>query len=348
MNNRITTAPWRRLPIFFISLGLFFSISNQCMGEGFTLRGYRIGDPLPSFKTTTITTQRNSSFSPKGDSPAIIIFFSVSPLFRQKRSFTLISEIQDLIDKEFSGKVRLALVFSDNHEKKTLRKLIADGLIPTPVYDDSKMTIYHKFGVFMTPIVVISNNNGTLHEVLPATYNIKKLLRNNIKLLLGEWSQDEFKNSFKPTYTKKWTKEEKEYLRHINYGKIMYSRKMYSPATREFTTAAKINPNALEAQLGLGQVYLKTQKYPKAVKAFTLALKSDMESTAALAGLGVTYFRMGKTAKAIRKLESALISDDPDIDAIISLAQIYEEQGNIEKAMRLNKMAVFKLQSQFK
>ena len=314
--------------------------------DNFSLRGYKGGDPLPSFNATSIDDRSQLSFSPKGDGPAVILFFSLRPLFRQRRSLDLITKVKELIDQEFAGRVRLSLIYSDNKEVDILRKFISDGLIPSPVFDDNTRDIYNKFGVFMTPIVVLSTEKGNLHEVIPASFNIQQVVRNNLRLLLGDFSQEEFKNSFKPTYNKKWTKEEKEYLRRINYGKIMYGRKMYSPAIREFSTAAKITPNNYEAQLGLGQVFLKTKNYQEALTSFDQALKINPDSNEALAGKGITYFQMGNTEEAVTILENALITENADLDVIISLAKIYEARGEIRKAIRLNKMAVLVLQKQ--
>ncbi len=323
----------------FFAVSALILCSNNTSAGNFTLRNLEKGDLLKSFTASTYTDKSNINFSPLSGKPTLLVFFSVAPNYRLKKSLELLGQIEELLD-EYDEKVNFYKIYSDKVENDDLEKLIRDGLISSPIINDKNQEIYNSYGVFMTPVVVLSTSQGKLHEVIPATHNIKQIVNNNLKLLTGEWTLDDFKNSFKFKFTKTWTNEEKEYLRRVNYGKIMLARKMYSPAIREFSTAAKILPGKPEAPIGLGQAYLKKGSYSKAEKSFSRAIEIDPESDAALAGQGVALYKMGQISKALPILESALITDTPSLDVVTTLAEIYEERGNMTKSLRLNKLAL--------
>jgi tetratricopeptide (TPR) repeat protein len=223
-----------------------------------------------------------------------------------------------------------------------------DGLITIPVLNDAKKMVYRRYGVFMLPLAIIADAEGRLQSVIPYTANINEIIDNNLKLLLGDWTLKQFKNSLTTPTNFSKTKEEKAYIRRVNYGRVMSARHMYSAALREFNTARKIMPQATEALIGIGQVQLELKKWEKSAKSFKEALAIDKESDQALAGLGLALYKGGDEERALPILENALISENQDLEVIVSLAEIYEKKGNIAKAIRLNKLAITLLQNRFK
>ncbi len=254
----------------------------------------------------------------------------------------MLSSLADIADN-YGNSINVIGVYSDKKEGEVVESYMKSSSIKLKVLNDAKKNVYDQYGVFMMPLIVIADSQGKLHEIIPYTFNIRSIVDGNIKLLLGEWSKDQLLTSLKPKQSIIKTDEEKEYIRRINYGKIMASKKMYSQAIREFSTATKIMPKLTTAYIELGFSYIAAEKYSKAEETFGKALKIDSESDDAISGLGLSFYGSGDTEKALVNLESAFISMDPRIEVVIALADIYEKKGNNNKANRLNKLAVGKL-----
>lgn len=307
----------------------------------------RPGDTVPAFTLPEIGGRRDYAYDPAtAGKPQVLIFFSLAPRFRAKRSLDLIGALAPLA-AAYDGKVAFAAVYSAPKGQDLIPRLKKDGLMPLPVLDDKDRALYRRYGVFMLPIVVISNAHGALQAVIPATGGIAPLVDNNLKLALGLISEKDFKKALRPQGNIVRTKEEKEYIRRVNYGRVMARRKMYRSAQREFATAVKMVKRPVRALIGMGYVHLAMKKWDRAAADFQRALDLDENSDTALAGLGIALYRQGKTAKALPILENALISEAPPLEVITTLADIYEERGMIDKAVRLNKLAVERLLKKF-
>lgn len=301
---------------------------------------------LPSFTLPDAKTKQQKTLNTSSGKPSIITFFSLSSPLRQKRSLALL-DTQAKLNLEFGERINSVAIFSDPQDEDILRRFLEDGLITIQVLDDNEKQVYHKYGIYMMPITILLTSEGKLHAVIPFTGQREELLSTNIKYLLGDMTKDELQTSLEPKKNITRTKEEKEYIRRINYGRVMMARKMYPAAIREFSTAIKILPNSIEAIIGLGNTQLIAKQYAKAESDFRKALVINKDSDEALSGLGISLYRQGKIGEALPVLESALITDKPTLEVVVSLADIYEQKGEINKAMRLNKLAVSKLIQKF-
>ncbi len=306
------------------------------------LQNIKRGQKLPSIELSAVNGLSPKSFTPGNGKPAAILFFSVRPDFRKKRSLALLSTLSDLAE-QYKTKLDIVGVYSDSQKINVVKKYMANASLNVAVYNDRQRNTYNEYGVFMMPLVVLSDDMGRLHEVIPYTYNIREIVEGNIKFLLGEWDREKLINALKPKKNIVKSKEEKEYIRRVNYGRIMQSKKMYGQAVREFSTAVKLMPQLIEAHVGLGFASLKTQKYNEAEVSFKEALKINPQSDEAIAGIGLVYYRREEIDKALVELEKAFIAAEPRLEVIITLAEIYEEKGDNDKANRFNKLAVNKL-----
>lgn len=323
-----------------------FFIGAPAGAEDNSLLNFQHGDKLPSFALPRITDHQEYSVNTAAGKPTVIMFFSISPPFRGKRSLSLADEMAQL-DQQFGNRANFLAVFSDEQLYEQAKQYAQDGIITMPVLDDSYRKIYNRYGIFMLPVALIISPEGRLHAVIPFTSGINEIIANNLKFLLGDWTQEQLKESLvtKPNIVK--TKEEKEYIRRVNYGRVMFDRRMFPAAIREFSTALKIMPKPIEALTGLGFVQMAAENYENSEQSFLKALEIDPDHDEALAGYGLVLYKKGETDKALPHLENALISQEQNIEVIIALGEIYEQRGNISKAIRLNKLVVKKLLSNF-
>ncbi len=305
------------------------------------LRDHDHGDPLPAFSLPRLTGGGTVRVTP-GDRPLAVMFFSIKPEFRKKRSLALLAALNSL-NEDFQGRVRMAAVYCDETGQDTIAEYIKERRIELPVLDDAKREVHNLYGIFMMPLVVLIDADGRLHEVIPYAYNIREMVEGNLHLLLGEWDEKKLAEFLAPKKTKIYSKEEKEFIRRINYGKVMMNRKMYPQAVREFTTATRLLPNKVEGWLELGFAQLALENWQEAEKIFRKALTIDSESDGAIAGLGLALYHRGDIDAALSELENAFIAPEPRLEVILALADIYEKKGDIKKAIRFNKLAVTRL-----
>nr|MBF0220897.1 redoxin domain-containing protein [Desulfobulbaceae bacterium] len=301
---------------------------------------------LPSFKLSDFQTKSQFAVETSSGKPTLITFFSLTPPYRLNRSLNLL-EIQAKINKHFGDKINSVALLSDEQKISSIQQYIDDGLIAVTVLDDSKRVIYNKYGIYMMPISVLISPTGNLHAVIPYTGELQELLTSNIKFLLGDFSKEQLKKSLEPKANLVRSAEEKEYIRRVNYGRVMLAKKMLPAAIREFSTATKIMPDSIEAIIGLGDVQLQAKKYEHAESSFKQALTIDKDSDKALAGLGISLYRQGRITEALPVLENALIAENPSFEVIVTLAEMYEQAGDVIKSMRLNKLAVSRLIKRF-
>jgi len=311
--------------------------------EKATLRNFNYGEKLPAFTLETIDGQGSKTFTPGHDGkPSLIIFFSIRPEFRQKRSLALLTAMAALVD-QYKNRIEIVGVFSDDQGEQVVREYIKPFANKIVVYTDPTKEVNDRYGVFMMPLAVMTNGDGGLHEVIPYAYNIRELIDGNFKLLLGEWNKEQLQASLATEKNSAKSEEEKEYIRRVNYGKIMHGKQMYSQAAREFSNAIKIMPQNIAAHLELGFAYIALKDWAKAEESFKKAQEIDKESDSAIAGLGLALYGKGDTEKALPELENAFIAPEPRLEVIIALAEIYEKKGDNTKANRLNKLAISRL-----
>ncbi|MEW6426615.1 MAG: tetratricopeptide repeat protein [Thermodesulfobacteriota bacterium] len=311
-----------------------------------TLRTFKSGDRLPDFSLVKIGTREKVDFHPGKGKPAAVLFMSIEPEFRKNRSLALLSEL-DKINRDLRNTAEILAVYSDESGEATTAEYVKQNKISLPVLSDPMKDVYNEYGVFMMPLVVLIDADGALHEVIPYTYNIRELVEGNLKYLLKQWTRDDLQRALQPKDVAPKSKEEKEFIRRINYGRVMMNRRMFSQAIREFTVAAKMKSDVADAFLELGFAQLAIQNYPDAEASFRKALEISPDSDDAVGGLGLALYGKKDIAGATRELENALISPQPRLEVILALAEIYESNNNIDKAMRLNKLAVSRLMTMY-
>jgi tetratricopeptide (TPR) repeat protein len=325
--------------LLMVTAVMLVMFGNAYPIESGTLQNYKQGEELPPIQLPTVNDNTMTSFVPGNGKPALIMFFSVRPEFRKKRSLALLSAISEIADN-YMARIAVVGIFSDDKGLETVIEYMEKSSIRIKVLHDEDKAIHDKYGVFMMPIVILADKEGKLREVIPYTYNIRDIVEGNVKYLLGIWNKKQLAESLKPRKTVVKSKQEKEYIRRINYGRLMQSKKMYGSAIREFSTAVRLMPNKIEGHIGLGFALLKSKKYDRAEASFRKALMINPDSDDAIAGLGLTYYGRGETELALKELEKAFISEKPMLDVIVTLAEIYEQKGMNDKANRLNKLAV--------
>jgi len=335
----------RPFPAIVLLLCLFWSHAATAN----VLRVFQPGDRLPEFTLPDLASGKPVTVRPGAKKPAALFFFSITPEFRKKRSLALLRELSGFAG-EFRNRVEITGIYVEE-EGGANRNVVLDFAsnlpVPVPILNDRDRSVYDAYGVFMMPLVVLVNDRGELHEVVPYTYEIKKIIQGNFHYLLGDWTVQQLRAFLKPKENVELSAEEKEYIRRVNYGRVLARRKMYTQAMREFRTAIKIFPKKETALNELGFAQIARRKWDEAEKTFRRVLSLDSQSDDGIAGLGLALYGRGDVEAALPQLENALIAPEPRLEVILALAEIHEKRGNMRKAIRLNKLAIARLMQLF-
>jgi len=138
----------------------------------------------------------------------------------------------------------------------------------------------------------------------------------------------------KPTSFEAWPKE--DYF-EILEGALLCGR--LAAKLDDLTTArlnlekvTKLNPNQVEAQSLLADIYLRQRDYAAAIPAFQKALELDGSQANIAYGLGIALMRTQKYAEAAAAMEKAISLNVAAKEVFFDLGGAYEEQRDFAKA----------------
>lgn len=94
-----------------------------------------------------------------------------------------------------------------------------------------------------------------------------------------------------------------------------------------------LDPNHLDAQVKLGQLYMLQGQLDKAKEAAATALKLNPEDTNALIFQSALLFRDGKNAEALQQIQQVLAKDPSNSDAIVSLVSILAADKRYDESL---------------
>ncbi len=113
--------------------------------------------------------------------------------------------------------------------------------------------------------------------------------------------------------------------------------KKYDEAIKAFEAILDINPDAVQAYTGLGNVYSAKGDYENALEYYAGALHIKEDLVPALMMSAVAYLKMEQTDKALEKFKAAL-KIRPDLEkAHVGIARLYAKQDDIAKAINAAK-----------
>jgi len=322
---------------------IVITVATASLSTADILRGFHSGDTMPEFTLPILGTGQKFNFRPETTSrPTAIFFFSINPRFRRGRALALLSELATL-SVRYRGRADILAIYEDNRDTDTVRRFMETLPEKPQVLTDSKNEVYDRYGVFMMPIVILLAPGGKLHEVIPYTYEIKRIIEANLQFLVGDIGRDELRKILAPKENRHLSAREKEFVRRLNYARVLENKKLYEQALREYQKAARLAPERPEGFVGMGFMNMELKRYQAAAENFSKARKLDPESDDAVAGEGLLLYRTGDHDKALPLLENAFITPEPRLEVMLALAAIYEEKKEMDKAVRMNKLVVQKL-----
>lgn len=205
----------------------------------------------------------------------------------------------------------------------------AEGNIRQIAKIDSNLTIYTASlsvpsGFCGGPVL---NENGEVVALLHVLErgSIGLIPVNNWKSQVKVGKFTEFKNWKKEAY---WDTLEGALLA----GKIHNLNGNFGDGQKYLEKAIKINPNLIDVQAELADIYARQRDFTSAVNAYRKVLDIDPNRGDAYFGLGSVYVQMMKWAEAVAPLEKAIQLGIQEQEAWRLLATAFEEMKKFDRA----------------
>jgi tetratricopeptide (TPR) repeat protein len=110
--------------------------------------------------------------------------------------------------------------------------------------------------------------------------------------------------------------------RHLDQGKTLIAEGRYEAAAKELEQAAKLDIDALEPRILLGNAYRALKQYDKAFAAYRAAKKVDRYIAAPHIENALTRAEIGEVDSAIEELNHAIELDPTNLRALVNLGRL--------------------------
>lgn len=111
-------------------------------------------------------------------------------------------------------------------------------------------------------------------------------------------------------------------------GQLDSENKLYKQAIEKFEKAIKLDKNAMQAYLGLGEAYQKMQQFPKAIEVLQKARDLWPDSFMPLVGLGKAYLKNNNYGLALVMFNLAYEMNPDNFDVNVGLLEIFARKGD--------------------
>lgn len=110
--------------------------------------------------------------------------------------------------------------------------------------------------------------------------------------------------------------------------------------------ALKVNPESLEAYLGLGRLFMHKNQFAKAIAYYKKVNKINPKSYDAQNGLGNIYKRTNRLSLALRWYEKALENAPKKSIILTNIARLYKSKNDFKNASKTAQKALLELKKE--
>ena len=315
------------------------SVLGQCVFGG---RRISVGADTPEFSVVDIAGE-SFKYEHGGGKVLMVVFLSAG----QERSEREVELLDRLIPQfaEHADSLDVLLVVSTLKPGKDAgdadHSKIAKDESPFSEYAghgyrvalDGKYELWGKFGMIVTPTVVISGKDDKVLWVEPGFgYDFAPVIEARLKQALG-LAQDIDPADASKVRTVVNATVDARVKRHLKMAKLLRDRGREKSAIREIEKARAIDPNSVEVALELGEIYCKKGDGAAAVKAIgKVRGVNRIERSKVKLVLGWAKRLAGDLDGAEKELLEA-VKENPRLGrAYFELGQVYAGQKEFEKA----------------
>ena len=321
--------------IFIISLSALMMFTIFSPADAINIQE---GEDAPDFILKSVNG-KVFSLSDLKEKTVVFIYWRPDP----KRSHLALQDGKYIAETFKDRGVQVLGLFAEKDNKEEVLKIIRDNRIDFPVLMDSYRDVYSDYGIRVYPTTVIIDKYGKMAHSIPGhalTYKI--ILEAQIKYLLGEINEEEFKMMISPRKEKideSVLKAERRY----NLALKLAESGLLDQAIETAQTSIEAGQNIAKPYILLGSLFLQKKETDKAIENFQRALELEPQSHNAKTGLGSSLLLKGDFDSAIAILEEAAVANPYPALTYYELGKAYELKGEKEKSLELYKKALDKV-----
>ena len=302
------------------------------------LRGIKIGDKIPQFSATELS---GAEFDYKhGTGKVLVAAFLKTGQKQSERAAADLQKIAQQLD-EYAEQIQFLIVTTDPK--------IQDYFGPTQkgpestfhILLDSEYKLWGRFGVIVTPTLVVADKAGTLKWAKCGySYDFAPAVRLQIELALGIADPNDSPGRTQ-VRTLENTTEQAMVERYLSMAKTLEEKGRLESAIRGVQRAQQFDPNSVDIMLQLGRLYCMTGKADAALGALAKAKPQNRVQQAQVKmTLGWANRLLGQLDAAQKLLTEAVRLNPRSGRAFFELGKVYLATGQKDKAIEAYQKAL--------
>ena len=317
------------LLVLILAAGQFL----PCAGVSGGPRRIGIGERVPEFSADEAS---GGIFEYKHGGGKVLMVAFLSG--RQKRSVRAASDIERIIRKldPNSERLDIAVAVDDPNIGGIFQNKEKEPMPFVHILPDTEYKLWGKFGIIVTPTVIISDTNDTVSWV-QAGYgsDFAPVIEARLNQSLGI-AQEVDPNEASQVKTVQNTTVEARIKRHVQMAKMLQKKGRLKSAITELHKVLVMDPNSVDILFELGELFCAAGRNQAALDLVAKVQATRRgEKARALLISGWAKRQMGEHDTAEEFLLEATALDPKSIRGFFELGKVYQAKGDVEKAMQV-------------
>ncbi len=314
--------------VFMLAAGQFL----LCVAADAGQRRLGIDERIPEFSGYN-ASGKVFEYKHGGGKVLMVVFLSG----RQKRSARAAADIERIISKLGANAERLdvAVAVDDPNTGANFKSKEKESAPDLHILLDTEYKLWGKFGIIVTPTVIISDTNDTVLWVKAGHgSDFAPVIQARLNQALGI-AQDIDPNEASHVKTVKNATVAARIKRHLQMAKILRQKGRLKSASTEIRKATELDPNSVDVALELGELLCRTNQDKAALDVIDkIKTNKKAEKARALLISGWAKRQMGELDAAEKILLEATMLDPKSSRSFFELGRVYQAKNEVEKAMQ--------------
>ena len=290
-----------------------------------------IGNKMPEFSASD-TSGKVFDYKHGVGKVLMVVFLSAN----QKNSAQAAADIKGIVTKLAGQAKRLNVVVAidDPNSQTFFRSDPNEPVVGIHVVADTEYKLWGKFGIIVTPTVIISDTNDTVLWVEAGhSYGFVPVIRARLNQALGI-AQEIDPNDASRVKTVTNATVAARAKRHLQMAKILQEKGRIESAINEMRKAKELDPNSVEVALEIGELFCRVGKNEAALNIVERMRATKRLDRARLLWIsGWAKRQMGDLETAEKNLLEATKLDTKSTRGFFELGQVYQAKGDKDKAI---------------
>jgi len=317
------------LLVLVLSAGQFLPCSRVYGGQ----RRIGIGERIPEFSAHE---KSGGIFEYKHGGGKVLMVAFLSG--RQNRSVQAAEDIGRIIRNldANSERLKVAVAVDDPNIGGLFLNKEKESVPVVHILPDTEYKLWGKFGIIVTPTVIISDTNDTVLWVQAGHgSDFTPVIEARLKQALGI-AQEIDPNKAGQVKTVQNTTVEARIKRHVQMARMLQKKGRFESAIKELHKARVMDPNSVDILFELGELFCTAGRNQAALDLVEgVKVTRRLEKARSLLISGWAKRQMSELDAAQELLLEATKLDPKSIRSFFELGKVYQTRGDIEKAMQV-------------